>query len=533
MPLEPAKKEGQEAKEEQGKYNCECIKCGHKMTSDKHCADLKCPKCGGQMRRAERPGPGQDKNLAAEISLASPLPLMLEYVTAKDWAMEFSTLERMSDIFERHFNGERISAEAVEKIIAVKNAEKKEREFEVTDRGVAIIPISGVIAKHVRMVNGISSPRGTSIETLRPQLNEALDDRHVRSILLHIESPGGIIDGLADFADELYQVGQQKPLITYADDICTSAAYWLGSQSQKLFANQTADVGSIGVYTLYVDTTKLAEQEGLKFYIFRSGQHKGVGSPGITITKENRKVIQERIDAKYEVFITAVLRGRNSAGLDEKSLRALADGRCYVGRSSLVNRLVDGIGSFAEAIAYAEQAEIENSASLAVNSKVKETIIMETTQDTVEETQKAAAITERQRISAISIALDGDDFKVAREKAIADGLTIEQAEAAAFDVASRVHAKQLSGLQAELDQANQRLKAIADGGADVIASEASDKHEEESTAAGKDDGKAETYDKAVKGLVDKGEPKAKAYEKAAHKFPKSHAVWVQKQPKRE
>jgi len=41
-------------------YNCECIKCGYTMKSTKHCADLKCPKCGAQMRRKERPGPGQE-----------------------------------------------------------------------------------------------------------------------------------------------------------------------------------------------------------------------------------------------------------------------------------------------------------------------------------------------------------------------------------------------------------------------------------------------------------------------------------------
>ena len=40
-------------------YNCTCIDCGHPMTSEAHCNTLKCPKCGGQMRRAERPGPGQ------------------------------------------------------------------------------------------------------------------------------------------------------------------------------------------------------------------------------------------------------------------------------------------------------------------------------------------------------------------------------------------------------------------------------------------------------------------------------------------
>jgi len=39
-------------------YKCECLECGHKMSSDKHCKDIKCPKCGGEMRRAERPGIG-------------------------------------------------------------------------------------------------------------------------------------------------------------------------------------------------------------------------------------------------------------------------------------------------------------------------------------------------------------------------------------------------------------------------------------------------------------------------------------------
>jgi len=41
-------------------YQCECIECGHRLESEKHCRELKCPKCGGKMRRRERPGPGQE-----------------------------------------------------------------------------------------------------------------------------------------------------------------------------------------------------------------------------------------------------------------------------------------------------------------------------------------------------------------------------------------------------------------------------------------------------------------------------------------
>ena len=42
-------------------YECECIDCGATVTSDQHCNELKCEKCGGQMRRKERPGPGKEK----------------------------------------------------------------------------------------------------------------------------------------------------------------------------------------------------------------------------------------------------------------------------------------------------------------------------------------------------------------------------------------------------------------------------------------------------------------------------------------
>lgn len=51
-------------------FNCECIKCGHKIKTEKHCNEIKCPKCGGQMRREERPGPGR-----AIIEMTEPIKM--------------------------------------------------------------------------------------------------------------------------------------------------------------------------------------------------------------------------------------------------------------------------------------------------------------------------------------------------------------------------------------------------------------------------------------------------------------------------
>jgi len=54
---------------EKEKFNCECIECGYKLTTEEHCVDVECPKCGGEMRRVERPGEGRSAD--AEITKPS------------------------------------------------------------------------------------------------------------------------------------------------------------------------------------------------------------------------------------------------------------------------------------------------------------------------------------------------------------------------------------------------------------------------------------------------------------------------------
>jgi len=49
--------------EEKAAYKCECLDCGHKLTSKKHCNTIKCPKCDGEMRREKRPGTGRSDEL--------------------------------------------------------------------------------------------------------------------------------------------------------------------------------------------------------------------------------------------------------------------------------------------------------------------------------------------------------------------------------------------------------------------------------------------------------------------------------------
>jgi len=74
------------AKETTESFNCECIKCGYKMVSEKHCADIKCPKCGGQMRREGRPGQGQEvkRTEDGKIIVAENVPIVLTGTIGED-----------------------------------------------------------------------------------------------------------------------------------------------------------------------------------------------------------------------------------------------------------------------------------------------------------------------------------------------------------------------------------------------------------------------------------------------------------------
>lgn len=79
------------AEEEKKKYNCECIKCKHKMESDKHCNEIKCPECGGEMRRAERPGPGKEE--AKEKFDPTKVHVEIRLADVKEWQEVISDIQ--------------------------------------------------------------------------------------------------------------------------------------------------------------------------------------------------------------------------------------------------------------------------------------------------------------------------------------------------------------------------------------------------------------------------------------------------------
>ncbi len=263
-----------------------------------------------------------------------------EFVLLRPWAMKQETLLAMSQIIERHLRGEKLSES---EIAARIGKDKREpTEYDVVGN-VAVIPVYGIIAKRANLVGGISQPQGTSVEQIQKDFLAAVDDPAVSTVLLDIDSPGGSVGGVSELADLIYASRGKKRIIAFANGQMDSAAYWIGSSADEIFASNSAEIGSIGVYTILSDYSVWYHNEGIKKQIIKAGKFKAAGDPSKPLTDDEKAIIQEEIDSYYELFVDAVARNRS---INRGDVLALADGRVYIGKKALDAGLIDDVRTF-------------------------------------------------------------------------------------------------------------------------------------------------------------------------------------------
>lgn len=223
----------------------------------------------------------------------------------------------------------------------------QEAGYAVTSDGLAVLDIVGPVSKFAswwRMWGVTTSP---TLGELAGAVSAAIADERVTGIMLRIDSPGGTMWGTPELADAVRAAAAVKPVHAYAVDQCCSAAYWIASQADRLTSNAAAEVGSIGTYCVLVDSSGMAAELGLKFVRIRTGQHKGVGVPGVEITDAEVKELQRWIDSANALFLEAVAGGRPQLA---NSLAKLADGRFWLGAEAHSLGLTDGVETFAAAM---------------------------------------------------------------------------------------------------------------------------------------------------------------------------------------
>jgi ClpP class serine protease len=255
---------------------------------------------------------------------------ILRAITADRWAIQSDALERIVAIAQ----GLNDSPESV----AAKIGRPLDNTRTVARRGdVAIVPVSGPIFRYANLFTDVSG--ATSIETLARDFRTAVDDPSVKSVVLEIDSPGGQVAGVSEFAEQVRAAAALKHVIAYVSDLGASAAYWIASAASEIVARDTARLGAIGVVLRAVGGNK----DEIKFI---SSQSPNKHAP--PDSDAGRGQYQAEVDKLADVFIAAVAEYRGVSV--EAVTHDFGRGGVLVGQEAVNAGLADRLGSLESVI---------------------------------------------------------------------------------------------------------------------------------------------------------------------------------------
>ena len=209
---------------------------------------------------------------------------------------------------------------------------------------VAVLPLYGVLRQRGPSLTDILfDGRGTSTDAFAAAFRRMVEDSSVGAIVIDIDSPGGSVFGTPELADEILRARGTKPVIAVANSLAASAAYWVASAADEIVATPSSMVGSIGVYTIHADFSKMDDRVGVKFTYIAAGKYKVEGNEDEPLGEEARAALQEQLDEYYASFVSAVAKGR---GVSVSAVRSgYGEGRILTAKQALKLGMIDRIGT--------------------------------------------------------------------------------------------------------------------------------------------------------------------------------------------
>jgi capsid assembly protease len=212
---------------------------------------------------------------------------------------------------------------------------------------VAVIPVRGTIRPRPTLFGSLFGG-STTVAGLRAQLRTAMADQQVGAIVLDVDSPGGMVDGIPELAAEMREMRARKPIVGIANTLAASGAYWLAAQADELFVAPSGQIGSIGVYILHEEFSRLDERIGITTNLIKAGKYKTEGNPFEPLTDEARAAMQAKVDDIYGMFIADVSEGR---GVDRASVEGgFGEGRLVLAEPAVDEGMADQLGTLEDAI---------------------------------------------------------------------------------------------------------------------------------------------------------------------------------------
>ena len=167
-------------------------------------------------------------------------------------------------------------------------------------------------------------------------------DPNIKAVILYLDTPGGLVYPCLEIATHVQELADEKPVIAVMGTQCASGGYYIASFASYIYTHMNTITGGIGVISVWVDLSEYYEKEGIKIWVWQTGEEKDMGAEWRSPTQEENASIQAEVDALFMKLITDISVNRN---LSNDTVTDISTGAVFLGREAQALGLVDAIGN--------------------------------------------------------------------------------------------------------------------------------------------------------------------------------------------
>lgn len=184
------------------------------------------------------------------------------------------------------------------------------------------------------------------IKTIR----QILKRDETKALVIRVNSPGGSADASERIWGAIRSVKDKGiPVVVTMSDYAASGGYYISCGADYIYAEPTTITGSIGIFGTIPNLNKLRDKVGLDVDGIKTNAHSDLEANMIYrgMNPEETQMMQRMVERGYDLFTRRCAEGR---GISQDSIKAIAEGRVWLGKDALRLGLVDSLGGMQDAI---------------------------------------------------------------------------------------------------------------------------------------------------------------------------------------
>lgn len=190
-------------------------------------------------------------------------------------------------------------------------------------------------------------------------IKEIAKDKNVKAVVLRVNSPGGS----ANASEQIWHAvktlqAKGLPVVVSMGDYAASGGYYISCEADYIYAEPTTLTGSIGIFGTVPNLGKLRDKVGIDIDGVGTNQHSDLQVNMVYkgMNADEYRLMQSMVERGYDLFTSRCAEGR---GMSQDAIKAIGEGRVWLGKEAVEIGLVDELGNIDDAICKAaELAEI-------------------------------------------------------------------------------------------------------------------------------------------------------------------------------